>query len=323
MDTKPQPNSSPQPPKPNGPQQPVSLRPATETMAQGFEALSRSTRLRTAWPRLQRICPPRHERLWFIGGQPGNYKTQLMWNLAMDMALQRQRVLFVSLEQTPGETTLQAVARFSQIPIAAMERAQAKGGSGLTNEQEKGLELAARRLAETELFLRMHGADEHGRRLEDVMRSACRARFDAVFIDHIGMVGRDEAQELVALSRAIDRLRALTRGEVVKDYRPFVCATSPLKRDAAAGDEDMLPAITDFRGSSRLEYDADLAMILRKRKREKPDEENSDPDIVDAFVLKNRQGRCPVVLTFEAQGEICFVRERSPETPVPEHWSDK
>lgn len=214
-----------------------------------------------------------------------------------------------------------AVARYSRIPLGVLERAQS-GETRLTESQHVGLATASQRMAETELFLRLHGADQHGRGLEDVIRSATRSNFDAVFIDHIGMIGRDDGNELEQLSAAIDRLRRLARGSVVKGYTPFVCATTPLKRDAATGDEEKLPAITDFRGSSRLEYDADVAIILRRRAR-KGEEESGEPTLVDGFVLKNRQGPCPAVLQFEAQGAICFVNEHhKPEPQPPRHWQE-
>lgn len=246
-----------------------------------------------------------------------------MWNLALDMVSLKQRVLFVSLELTPGEMALQSVARYARIPLRAIARSQADGGSPLTEGQLAGLSVAADKLAQGEMYLRLHGAAEHGRDIEDVIRSATRTKFDAVFIDHVGMIGRDGGNELEKLSAAIDRLRKLCRGQELKGYFPFVCATSPLKRDAATGDEEKLPAITDFRGSSRLDYDSDALVILRKRKRANA-EEREDPDVVDAFVLKNRQGPCPMVLQFEATGSQCTVVERhKSDGPPPQHWSDR
>lgn len=273
---------------------------------------------------MDRLCPPRHARLAFIGGQPGNYKTQLMWNMALDMALLKQRVLFVSLEQTPGELAAQAVCRFSRIPLDRLERAQADDGARLSDAEEASFVEASQKLASLDMHLRMHGADDHGRSLQDVIGSATRNRFDAIFIDHIGMIGRDDGDELKQLSQAIDKLRALARGSVVAGYRPFVCATTPLKRDSATADEDSLPAITDFRGSNRLEYDSDMAMILRKLPRKNPADESDEPDQVNAYVLKNRKGRCPVVLLFEAQGAISLVTERRLDNPQPpQHWQAK
>lgn len=275
---------------------------------------------------MERLCPPQSERLWVIGGRPGNFKTQTMWNLALDLAERRQRVLFVSLEQTAQEAALQATARFSRIPLDRIQLAHnADAGVHLTDAEEDALQKAESRFEKLDLFLRLHNAETHGRTLPDVLRSATRARFDAVFVDHLGMVGRGSGKrELDAIPEAIDGLRGLARGEVARGYRPFVCVTSPLKRkDPKPGEREPMPELGDFRGSSNIESDADFAMILRKRERDEGDESDA-PITVDGFVLKNRWGRCPLILQFEAQAAICFVNERRPDAPAPpSHWSDR
>jgi replicative DNA helicase len=268
------------------------------------------------------MAPPQSERLWVIGGRPGNFKTQWTWNLALGMAERRQRVLWVGLEQTPQESALQALARYSRIPLDRIALAHnAESGVNLTDKESDALVEADRKVASLDLFVRFHGAATHGRSLPDVIRSATRARFDAVFVDHLGMIGRGTGErDLDSIPKAVDGLRALARGEVVQGYRPFVCVTSPLNRAIEQSEDERLPAMSDFRGSGLIESDADLAMVLRKRKRE---DESESPDTIDAFVLKNRQGRSPLVLQFEAQGAICLVTERRPDSPPPPtHWQE-
>jgi replicative DNA helicase len=78
--------------------------------------------------------------------------------------------------------------------------------------------------------------------------------------------------------------------------------------------------MSDLRGSGNIESDADLVMILQKQPQ---DEESEAPDVVNGFVVKNRQGRCPVVLQFEAHGATRTVIERhKPEQPPP-HWQEQ
>ncbi len=300
-----------------------SLIPLTDAMDEGFDALRRSVRLKTMWPLMQRLCPPRSERFWVIGGRPGNYKTQLVWNLAVDMALLGQRVLFVTMEQTSGELGVQATVRHSRIPMETLEWAQSPGGS-LGETHMRGLSEAADKNARTEMYLRLHDAEKQGRSIDSIMRSATRTRFEAIFVDHLGMIGRDSGgNKFEVLEHAIDKLRGLSRGQVLAGYRPFVCVLSPLNRDGEKEKDDdkpRLPRMSDFSGSSRIESDADLAMVLRKRK----NEGDQPIDIVDGFVLKNRQGRCPLVLQFEAQGALCTVTERHKEdAPNRGHWSEK
>lgn len=292
-------------------------------LKQGMEEIRRSKPLRTLWPRMQRLCQPTSGRFWVFGGKPGNYKTQVMWNLAVDMASRQHRVLFISLEEEAWAMSLSAVSRFSRIARDRLRAAELAGDAEmLTSGEVESLAKAEEKARGLEFYLRLHGAEKHGRSTNDVLRSACRSRFDAIFIDHLGMMARQEIDEFKEIPRAVDQLRGLTRGEVVGDYRPFVCVSSPLNRARPeAGDEDDIPKMSDLRGSSRIESDADLVMILQKRK---ADEESNAPDIVDGFVVKNRQGRCPLVLIFDADGATCTVTERHQSGPAPEqHWQDK
>jgi replicative DNA helicase len=298
---------------------PAPLRSLSQSAAEGRDQASRSVRLRTAWPRLSRLCPPRSGRIWLVGGAPGAYKTQLALNLALDMATLKQRVLFVTLELTMGEIGMAALARASGVPLDRLDRAFGRERLELTAQEDESVAAAQERLAATELYLRVHGAERHGHSLDEILRSATRNRFDAVFVDHLGMVDRGgRGGELEAIPRAADALRRLCRGRVVSDYAPFVCVTTPLSRKR---DEDEHPKLSHLRGSGNLEYDADVAVVVQKRAQP---EESTAPDVVDGYVLKNRQARCPVVLQFEAHGATCHVTERhAPQAPPPDHWQER
>ena len=299
----------------SGGRQEPSLDSPQDALDRGMVALSRSIRMKTMWPRMERLCPPRSERFWVIGGRPGNFKTQLLWNLALDMADRKQRVLFVSLELTTGELTVQALARFSRIELDRIEAGRRRSPP-FTDAEQAALDSAIERVVGTDLFLRLHGV-EHGRTMPSVLRSTTRNRFDAIFIDHVAMIGRDAGHRLDELARAVDKLRGLARGEVAAGYRPFVCVASPLNREIdrdAEGDDERMPRMSDFWGSSSIESDADVAMILQKVRQP---EESVAPCAVNASVLKNRQGKCPIVLRFEAQGAICLVTERQPHEGTP------
>jgi replicative DNA helicase len=313
----PTPQSSAPSQKPNETRRGPNLSSMAQSATEGFSEANRSVRLKTAWPRLQRLCPPRSARIWLIGGAPGNFKTQTVLNLALDMASMRQRVLFATLEQTAGEIGMQAIARYSGVNLERLDLAFGREQQELSEQENERVAGATAKLASLEFFLRVHGAERNGASLDAVIASATRNRFDAVLVDHLGMIDRGRGSELEAIPRAANMLRSLARGGVVDGYTPFVCVTTPLSRKR---DEDDHPKLSHLRGSGCLEYDADLVMVTQKRTRS---EEATGPDIVDGFVLKNRMGRCPVVLQFEADGAISFVRERRPENaPTPTHWQE-
>jgi replicative DNA helicase len=217
----------------------------------------------------------------------------------------------ITLEMTTGELSLLALSRFSGIARNRIRAAYVPSESvPLDTMQRAALDRAILRYQGLELKLRLHGASDRGRSVDEVLTAASRARYDAVFVDHLGMIGRDSsARELDSLAQAIHRLRGLSRGEVVKGYRPWVVATSQLNREIDKGDEERIPRLADFRGSSRIEHDADVAIGLQKR----TTKEGAAISTLDAFVLKNRNGPCPAVLVFDANGETGLITERHHE----------
>jgi replicative DNA helicase len=264
------------------------------------------------------------ETFWVIGGRPGSFKTGLLWNLALNAAEEGHRVLFVSLEMTPAELGMLALARFSALDRRCIEARFSDQRTFNLDEQSRWT-ASVHRLQKLELNLRLHGAELHGRTLEDVMRSACRSRFDAVFIDHAGMIDRGRGNELDALSRSIDRLRGLSRGEVAPGYRPWVVVTSQLSRVIDRGGEkgeDRTPMLSDFRGSARFEHDADVAIGLQVQKRPANANEESRVSLLDGFVLKNRFGPSQQYLPFNANGATGMITERAREQPDPASQED-
>lgn len=314
--TSPSPGSAPQQSGTSGTVMPLTSPQAAA--GQQVEALRRLVRVPLLFPALERICAPASGRFWVLGGRPGSYKTVTMWNMAVNAARQKRRVLFVSLELTPGELALQALARFSGLGIRRIQAAHSEEEPHPFSDVERGrFDLAMAQLQELELHLRLHGGDTHGRSIRQVTESATRHRYDAVFLDHVGMIGRgDPRQEMVVLSEAIDRLRALTDGEVVKGYTPFLLMATPLSRDIERGrpvkkGAEREPRMSDFRGSGRLESDADVGIILRKVQLK--EEDRGAVDIVEALVVKNRQGPHPRLVQLVANGDTCLVAERKHE----------
>ena len=272
-------------------------------------------------PRLERLCLPRSETFWALGGRPGTFKTAIAWNLALNAAEEGQRVLFVTLEMTGAEMALRGLAKFSGLEKRRITQAFTTKDRRPFNDEESGRwSRAETKLKSLALQLRVHTAEGNGRDIDDVIRSATRNRFDAVFVDHLGMIGRDSGgDELKVLSAAIHRLRGLCKGESVKDYRPWVVATSQFSRDSDK--EDRIPRLADFRGCARIEHDTEVAIGLQPRKRPAGDE--SPMVQVDGFVLKNRDGPPGVVLMFDVNGAIGLVTEHQfPAVGPPPHWQD-
>jgi replicative DNA helicase len=240
-----------------------------------------------------------------------------MWNLALDAAERGQRILFVSLEMAVQDLALQAVARYSRIPLERLSAAyHPDQGPPLNESESAAVDKAAEKMKHLEMFLRLHGAAQHGRSMDSIIESAVRARFDGVFIDHLGMLARSGVNGLNDLATSVDKLQMFCKGNLVPGFRPFVCAASPLNRTSEKAQDEREPEMSDLWGSSFIESDANLVMILAKQKQK--DEDSNAPDLVDGYVVKNRDGRHPLILQFEANGAIGYVCERRrPLDPQP------
>jgi len=293
-----------------------------EVRQEEIERLGRVRRIRVAYPRLERLCNPQSENFWVLGGRPGTFKTTLLWNLALNAARQQQRVLFVSLEMTPGEMALKAVTMYSGLPHRRVVEALVNDSAvPFTAEESIRWEAGEAQFLSLQFTLRIHGWQQ-GRSIRDVLGSACRSRFDVVALDHLGHIGRgSERPEFIVLAEAIDRLRALSRGEVLEGYRPLVIANSQLNREIDRAEEERFPRLSDFRLSSRIEHDADVVIGLMKRNAS--EDENNPMSYLDGFVLKNRDGQSPLVLLWEANGATGLITERTKQNaPPPPSWAD-
>lgn len=298
-------------------QQSASLEKPSTAATEAVARLQRTVPIAARFPRLERVCRPQSESFWVLGGRPGAFKTALLWNLALNTAEAGQRVLFVSLEMSLGEMGLLALAKFSGIERHRIEEAIRAGGRTFDSEEADRWAGAMSKVESLQLLMRLHDHN-HGRDISDVIRSALKARFDAVFVDHLGMIGRDtNGRELDQLSEAIHGLRGLSRGEVSKGYRPWVVATSQLNREIDRGEEERAPRMSDFRGSARIEHDTDVAIGLQKRAKT---DEGVMYDL-DGFVLKNRFGP-PAVLLFQANGATGLVVERRPTEEMRQSYPD-
>lgn len=294
------------------PQRTPALTPAQGVTAME-ERLLRTVRLGVRYPELEALCKPQYEAFWVIGGRPGSYKTAIAWNLALNTAEEDQKVLVVSLEMSIPFLTLAALSKFSTVPRDRIEAHYvAKNRRLLGDDDLAKVTIAAEKYCALEKRLRIAGIETCGRNVRSILEEAGRVRYDAIFVDHLGMIGRDAGRELEVLSDAIDKLRGLAHGEYIKGYRPWVVATSQLSRDIDKSESERPPRMSDFRGSARIEHDTDVAIGLRKKKGEGVDD-------LEAHVLKNRFGPCPVVLRYGAYGATGLIVEA--EEPQQEEES--
>jgi hypothetical protein len=164
-----------------------------------------------------------------------------------------------------------------------------KGGKPLSLT-DTGLvrEAEAKIKAEIDPYFSFHDA---GRPLDEVRSTALGTRYHVIFVDHLGLIGRGQGDKFKNLDAAVEFLRALSLGKVVKDYRPFVCALQQLNREIEKADTVRVPRLADLWGST--EADADTVLMMYGSQ-----DLPGGHKMVKGVVRKNRQGPEPAMFEY-------------------------
>lgn len=277
----------------------------------------RSHPLSLGFPGWERLTRPASGIFAVLGGRPGQFKTTWAWTMASNLAMSGRRVCWIGLEMRPGQMAAMLVSRLSRIPRKRLEDAWRPGGS-LTSDETAAIQRARSDFG----ALRITFHDPARNSTIDVIETARKSRYDAVFIDHLGLVGAGRGDEFERLNETITAMRRLAHGELAPGYYPFVCALSQLNREIEKhdGKTPRYPRMADLRGSGRLEADADSITILHRPGSLDPENQSLD---LRAVIVKNRQGPFPVALQLDPKPDFCIVEEAEPPpAPTPRNWAD-
>jgi replicative DNA helicase len=260
----------------------------------------RASRIRFGFPQLDKILQPRPGQLMILAGKVSTFKTTLAWNMALNLRLLGLRVCWLGLEQPPGEMAELALSRFSQVPTRKIRE-----GSLMLPD------MAAIEKAEAQFATVCPILHNGNSSLHSIMQTVNRIRYDVVILDYLQRVDApgDEYGKTSLVSKTLATLSG--KGpEGRRDYTPMVIALSQFNRQGgrAQMEDDRFPDITDLKGSSQIEQDADIILFLHRQK----SQTREDPKVY-LKVAKNRGGPKEMVLTLRAQPEIAFIEEYEEE----------
>lgn len=209
-----------------------------------------------------------------------------------------------------------ALARFSGLDHQRITFAFQRDGVPFTADEQARFYAALEKWRALESRLAIHGGEQDGWHLKDVLPLVTRLEPDVIVLDHLRLLAHDNLERLNECLEALHRLSQGTK------YHPFVVAISTLNRDIDKDGENgpRMPRMSDLWGSSAIEHAADVAMISRKVKKLG---DEGPVSVVDLFVLKNRDGPFPACISLEGNGATCHVTERHPGVEPGEHWAQR
>ena len=207
-----------------------------------------------------------------LGARPSIGKTALALTLAMNAALKKRRVGFMSLEMKDTALLKRMLAAQSNVPMQAIR-------TGMIGPRAMAdLISGAGTISAMQIFF----ADVPNMAINDLIAESrilrTREKIDMLIIDYIGLItaGQGDAPRWEVFSSVSQRLKSLARELNI----PLV-VLSQLGRQS----EGKRPGLSDLRESGSLEQDADLILFLH---REEKSNEQSQP--VKLIVAKARNG---------------------------------
>jgi replicative DNA helicase len=236
------------------------------------------------------------EKLYVLGGLPGNYKTAVANQAAMNVARQDKRALI----QTPEMSGTRLVSRWA-CTVANVSPDKYNTGT-FTADEERRLREAADHIRARNIIIDPSG---HVNTV-DIRKNLIRFRPDFLVVDYLGLVDppRKQYNEYRDTTEACKEINAMK-----KDFALPILLLSQLSREVERR-WDKRPISSDLRNSGQIEADADGIILNYYAKRyarpyevgrdgtewriykSDDDEDYSvvDPEVLEFLVPKNRDG---------------------------------
>ena len=226
--------------------------------------------------------------LIILAARPGEGKTSLALNIAVNAALKKNAVVLIfSLEMSEASLGLRLLS--SQADVNSLDIRNGKAFKDTASSLRIGE--AAQELAKTKIFI----DDTVGIQMSEI-KNKCRSlkQLDLVIVDYLQLMDMDyggsgktsrmpenRQQEVTTLTRMLKQL--------ARDLECPVLVLSQLSREGSRR-SNSTPILTDLRESGAIEQDADIVMFIHQKKESK---DGTGPDVNltrELIIAKHRQG---------------------------------
>lgn len=243
----------------------------------------------------------------YLGGATSAGKTSFAQAICWNIASQGRGVAVFSMEMPRAEYIVRHIAQISGVPVPRIKN------SRFSEDEFRAISAARETFAGLKSFwiddqsrLTVRQISARVRKLQE------RGKLDFVLIDHLGFIVAEDPKAMQH-----ERIEEVTQGlkALAKEFEIAVLVVSKLNREHVKRDNQK-PRLSDFYGSSAIEYDADLVLALYREAyhlgQQEPVHETEEwyawqgkmNDVrtdAEVLVLKNRQGGTkPIKLHFDA-----------------------
>jgi len=250
----------------------------TDVLEEYYSLQKRGKELQTLFPSFDRITGGfRRGRLYILGGSAGSGKTSFSLFLAQLFAFREtKQVLFFSLEMS----LFDMIGRLASMLYGVSNR-KIQQPWLLDDKDLENLKNTVNKIYKSNLSIL---TDEYS--INEIISEIKARKADIVFIDHLQYIpqqnrGQEKSYEI--LGKFIKQLRDLAKQENIN-----ICLLSQTRRKDRVKAK---PTLHDFSGSSEIERQADLCMIIWRDYEDTAQEQT----FWELHIVKNRNGVMGVI----------------------------
>lgn len=209
--------------------------------------------------------------LIILAARPSVGKSALALNLAMNIAMGGNAVLFFSLEMTKRELAIRALSSESHVQAWKLRK------RNVEVDEKQRIEQARVNLVDTPLFIDATPAITLSYLRANARRYARRENLACVVVDYLQLMTPSKGRRDRSREREVAEISAGLKA-LAKEINCPVIALSQLNRDIEK--QDRRPRLSDLRESGAIEQDADVVLFVHRPP-------NAPPSII---IAKQRNG---------------------------------
>lgn len=221
--------------------------------------------------------------LYLIAARPGNGKTAMLGNLALNIAKQGKRVLFFSAEMHDLRIIARMMTAESQIHADILKHAKMES----ENEWSRYYQ-AVESLEGLPMWLFSPDECRAVEKIESITRQRhARGEVDIIFVDYLQLLQLESTSRTMTREQEVTKITQTLKR--ITNLKIPVVAAAQLSRAVELRSESK-PQLSDLRESGSLEQEADAVCFLYRS-------DGEEKTSLDFIVAKNRDGalgECPL-----------------------------
>lgn len=246
------------------------------------------------------------EGLYTVGAETSIGKTTFCLNIAEQIARQDQDVIIIALEMSTDELISRSISRLTYQLNESGDKRKPKTALSILNVSDynsypdKDLSLINKAFEEYETFSKhLFILESIGKMTPTEIKKAIQDHIDStgntpvVIVDYLQLL-RNEDKYVNSNDKLKTDVNVLSLKRISRDYGIPIIVVSSFNR-SSYNDEN--PSLSAFKESGAIEYSSDVCIVLQNVRKAQTD----DNRLIEAWILKNRNGKKDISQQFEYQ----------------------